>query len=113
MFSGPLLVSIGKMSSLRMLDVSRNQLNGTIPISIGHLSNLEMLSISNSFFDGFVSSVLFSILTNLETLKASSNLLTLQVSSNWVPPFQLQTLGMGSWTLGPQFLAWLQSQKDL
>jgi Leucine-rich repeat (LRR) protein len=55
----------------------------------------------------------FSNLTKLKTLGGSSNLLTLQVSSNWVPPFQLKFLRMDSWRLGPQFPTWLQSQKDL
>jgi Leucine-rich repeat (LRR) protein len=68
-----------------------NQLNGTIPVSLGHLSNLEELYISYNLFEGSVSDVFFSNLTKLKALDISStNLLTLQVSSNWVPPFQLQ-----------------------
>jgi hypothetical protein len=102
MLSGPIPVSIGNLSSLRTLYVSFNQLNGTIPISLGHLSNLEELDISNNFLEGFVYDVHFSNLTKLKSLEASSNLLTLRVSSNWVPPFQLQVLEMESWRLGPQ-----------
>jgi hypothetical protein len=111
--SSPIPVSLGKLSSLRMLSVCKNQLNGTIPVSLGYLSNLEELDFSFNFFEGFVSEEHFSNLTKLRTLYASSNLLTLQVSTNWVPPFQLQTLAMGSWALGPRFSTWLQSQKDL
>ena len=55
----------------------------------------------------------FSNLTKLKTLESFSNLLTLRVSSYWVPPCQLQVLVMDSWRLGPRFPAWLQSQKDL
>jgi Leucine-rich repeat (LRR) protein len=113
MLSGPIPVSIENLSSLRILSVSHNKLNGTIPVSLGHLSNLEELYISDNFLESFVSDVHFSNLTNLKILEASSNLLTLQVSFNWVPPFQLQILEMESWTLGSRFPAWLQSQKDL
>ncbi|XP_062153162.1 receptor-like protein EIX2 [Alnus glutinosa] len=113
MLFGPIPVSIENLSSLRILSVSHNKLNGTIPVSLGHLSNLEELYISDNFLESFVSDVHFSNLTNLKTLEASSNLLTLQVSFNWVPPFQLQILEMESWTLGSRFPAWLQSQKDL
>jgi Leucine-rich repeat (LRR) protein len=114
MLSGPIPMSIGNLSSLRTLAVSTNQLNGTIPISLGHLSNLEMLDISYNLFKGFVFDVHFSNLTKLKELYASStNLLTLRVSSNWVPPFQLQSLAMDSWRIGPRFPGWLQSQKNL
>ena len=52
-------------------------------------------------------------LTSLEELDAPSNLqLTLQVSSNWTP-FHLRRLDLGSFLLGPQFPAWLQTQKHL
>ena len=42
-----------------------------------------------------------------------SNSFSLDVSSNWVPPFQLRDLVMGSCHIGPAFLAWFQSQKNL
>ncbi|XP_042980254.1 receptor-like protein EIX1 [Carya illinoinensis] len=110
LLSGPIPMSIGEaLSSLRVLSVFDNQLNGTIPESIGKLSNLEELDISQNFIGGSVSNMLLSNLTRLKKLSASSNPLTLQVSSNWVPPFQLETLKLGSWPLGPRFPAWLQS----
>ncbi|KAG6715427.1 hypothetical protein I3842_05G251800 [Carya illinoinensis] len=110
LLSGPIPMSIGEaLSSLRVLSVFDNQLNGTIPESIGKLSNLEELDISQNFIEGSVSNMLLSNLTRLKKLSASSNPLTLQVSSNWVPPFQLETLKLGSWPLGPRFPAWLQS----
>ncbi|KAE8077784.1 hypothetical protein FH972_016313 [Carpinus fangiana] len=113
MLSGLIPLSIGNLSSLRTLYVGSNQLNGTIPVSLGRLSNLEKLDISYNLFEGSISDVLFSNLTKLKMLAASStNLLTLRVSSNWIPPFQLQSLSMNSWRLG-RFPAWLQSQKHL
>jgi Leucine-rich repeat (LRR) protein len=88
-------------------------LSGPIPVSLGYLSNLEELMISSNFLEGVVSEKHFSNRTKLRDLAASSNSLTLQVSTNWVPPFQLQALAMGSCALGPRFPSWLQSQKDI
>jgi len=111
--SGTLPDQLGRHKKLYVLSLSHNMLSGPIPVSLGYLSNLEELMISSNFLEGFVSKEHFSNLTKLRNLVASSNSLTLQVSTNWVPPFQLQTLGVGSWALGPRFPSWLQSQKDL
>ncbi|XP_010249615.1 PREDICTED: probable leucine-rich repeat receptor-like protein kinase At5g63930 [Nelumbo nucifera] len=98
--------------SLRELRLEWNQLNGTIPKSIGQLSKLEFLAFSHNFFQGIISEVHFANLTRLKTLYGTSNSLILNVSRNWVPPFQLTGLEIGSWKLGPQFPSWLQTQKD-
>ncbi|KAK4559574.1 hypothetical protein RGQ29_008697 [Quercus rubra] len=63
--------------------------------------------------EGVVSEVHFSNLTGLTVLFASKNRLTLEVSLDWIPPFQLYTLGLGSWNLGPKFPSWFCSQKQL
>ena len=63
--------------------------------------------------EGVVSEVHFSNLTGLTLLLASKNRLTLEVSLNWIPPFQLYNLVLGSWNLGPKFPSWLCSQKQL
>ncbi|KAG6656059.1 hypothetical protein CIPAW_05G260900 [Carya illinoinensis] len=112
-FSGPIPESIGKLSSLKVLFIFDNKLNGTIPESFGQLSNLEEIDISHNVLKGSVSYMHLSKLTRLKTFSASSNPLTLNVSSNWVPPFRLQNLKMESWKLGPRFPAWLQSQDEL
>ncbi|KAG4125983.1 hypothetical protein ERO13_D10G129933v2 [Gossypium hirsutum] len=39
--------------------------------------------------------------------------MVLRVNPNWVPPFQLRLLQLGSWQTGPSFPLWLCSQKDL
>jgi Leucine-rich repeat (LRR) protein len=111
--SGTLPDQLGKHKKLSVLSLFNNMLSGPIPVSLGNLSNLEELRISSNFLEGVVSEEHFSNLTKLRNFDASSNSLTLQVSTNWVPPFQLQTLVMGSCALGPRFPSWLQSQKDL
>ena len=55
----------------------------------------------------------FANLMRLKTLDASQNRLTLNVSLDWIPPFQLNTLVLRSWNLGSKFPLWLYSQKQL
>ncbi|KAI6671398.1 hypothetical protein NL676_006283 [Syzygium grande] len=52
-FSGPIPPNIGKlMPYLTDLDLSRNDLNGTIPLSIGNMATLTTLVISNNYLSG-------------------------------------------------------------
>ncbi|XP_060671968.1 receptor-like protein EIX2 [Ziziphus jujuba] len=98
-------------SSLKSLDLSSNQIGGSVPPSIGQLSQLEKLDISNNLFEGVISEAHFLKLSKLRFLDLSSNkLLIFNVSSAWVPPFKLQTISLSSCKLGPKFPNWLQTQ---
>ncbi|GMP59351.1 hypothetical protein CsSME_00022657 [Camellia sinensis var. sinensis] len=113
-FYGPIPVSLGRLSFLRELDVSSNKLNGSVPTSIGQLSKLKKLDISNNSFGGMVSELHFVRLVSLKELSLSSNFLALNnISSNWIPPFQLEVIKMASCMLGPQFPPWLQTQRHV
>ncbi|KAG6428375.1 hypothetical protein SASPL_112626 [Salvia splendens] len=99
--SGVIPHSLGESSSLRRLWLGFNKLNGELPMSIGQLSNLESLTFGRNMLEGIVNETHFEKLTKLKYLFASGNNLSLKVSPNWIPPFQLvEELGIGSWNLG-------------
>ncbi|KAF7151962.1 hypothetical protein RHSIM_Rhsim02G0186000 [Rhododendron simsii] len=110
---GPIPGTIGRLKYLETLTLSGNQLNGTLPESLGHLSKLRVLDMRYNLLEGMVSEVHFTNLVNLTMFYAPGNRLTLKVSPDWIPPFQLQQLELASWHLGPKFPAWLKSQKSL
>ncbi|KAL7219666.1 hypothetical protein ACSBR2_012683 [Camellia fascicularis] len=51
-FQGEILKSIGRLNSLRGLNLSHNNLEGHIPTSLGNLKNLESLDLSSNKFVG-------------------------------------------------------------
>lgn len=92
------------MSKLESLYVSDNQLSGYIPKCIGELSNLKVLSLLSNSWEGFVSEDHFRNFKKLTSLFISSKSnLEFNVSSEWVPPFQLEQIYMESLKVGPKF----------
>ncbi|KAK7839679.1 receptor-like protein eix2 [Quercus suber] len=111
--SGPIPMSLGNLSSLTILHLSHNQFSGTLPQNFGQLSKLKALYIESNMLEGVVSKSHFSNLTRLKKFYAFGNRLTLNVSHDWIPPFQLGYLSLRSWNLGPNFPTWLCSQRHL
>ena len=111
--NGSLPDSIGQLSQLQQLDVYSNHLSGSLPDSTVQLSELEFLDVGFNQLSGSLSEKHFWKLSKLEQLYIDSNSFHLNVSPNWVPPFQVKSLYMGSCHLGPSFPVWLQSQKNL
>nr|CAC40825.1 HcrVf1 protein [Malus floribunda] len=111
--SGPIPMSLGNLSSLEKLDISGNHFNGTFTEVIGQLKMLTDLDISYNWFEGVVSEISFSNLTKLKHFVAKGNSFTLKTSRDWVPPFQLETLRLDSWHLGPKWPMWLRTQTQL
>ena len=90
--SGHLPSELGQLKSSSYLSIDGNLFSGQIPISLGRIPSSSYLNIRENFFNGIMSEKHLANLTSLEELDAPSNLLTLQVNSNWTPPFQLTRL---------------------
>ncbi|KAG6396119.1 hypothetical protein SASPL_142259 [Salvia splendens] len=73
--SGSLPPTIGDMASLRVLDVSRNLLQGPVPASLGRIKDLRFLSLSGNKLDGPIPPSLGQ-LQSIEVLDLSSNVLS-------------------------------------
>ncbi|XP_008373527.3 receptor-like protein EIX1 [Malus domestica] len=111
--SGSIPMSLGNLSSLVELDISGNQFKGTFIEVIGKLKLLAYLDISYNSFEGMVSEVSFSNLTKLKHFIAKGNSFTLNTSRDWLHPFQLESLRLDSWHLGPEWPMWLRTQTQL
>ncbi|CAL9007307.1 unnamed protein product, partial [Prunus brigantina] len=101
----------GTHTNLDYLDLSENKLTGRIPESIGQMSNLESIDLGMNSLGGVISETHFSKLSKLRFLDLSSNSLVLNFSFDWVPPFQLLEIRLGSCKMGPYFPKWLRTQK--
>ncbi|XP_022002122.1 receptor-like protein EIX2 [Helianthus annuus] len=113
-FTGPIPVFLGRLTSLRVFSLSSNLLNGTIPNSIGKLTKLNVLDVSNNFIQGVVSEDHFANLSLLKYLDANSNNeLLFNISHEWIPPFQLKVIQLGSCKIGDKFPQWLRTQMNL
>ncbi|XP_027922961.1 receptor-like protein EIX2 [Vigna unguiculata] len=105
--------SIGKLSSLRYLTLSNNQLSENPFENLRSLSELSFLDIGDNRFEGVVMEDHLSNLTSLSEFYASENYFTLKVDPNWNPTFQLTDLDMSTGKLGPNFPSWIHSQSNL
>ncbi|KAL3620325.1 hypothetical protein CASFOL_035237 [Castilleja foliolosa] len=110
--SGLIPNTIGNLSSLEKVILGGNKLSGNLPESIGKLFNLTDLEIEHNMLEGVVTETHFANLSNLKFFSASGNHLTLKVSPNWIPPFKLSVLRMGSWNLSSPIPSWLETQKN-
>ncbi|KAI3461140.1 hypothetical protein Pfo_017803 [Paulownia fortunei] len=113
--SGAIPNNLGKLSSLKYLTLDRNKLTGNLPESLGQLFNLRILYMGGNMLEGIVTESHFANLTKLKIFSASGNHLTLKVSPNWIPPFKLERLLLGSWKVGSGswIPSWLKTQKNI
>ncbi|KAG6404918.1 hypothetical protein SASPL_132495 [Salvia splendens] len=98
--------------SLIELHLSGNNFTGSIPLSIGQLSNLQILELSFNYLEGLVSESHFMKLDKLQRLGLSFNPF-LHIASDWIPPFQLKDLSLAGCNVGPYFPQWIRTQRNL
>ncbi|GJV55605.1 leucine-rich repeat protein [Tanacetum coccineum] len=97
-----------------MFWVYSNSLNGTVPVSIGQLTKLRDLDISKNSLEGVITEAHLAKLSMLKYLFTSSNSkLTFNVSREWKPPFQLMYADLSSSKIINGFPEWLRTQKKL
>ncbi|KAG6504072.1 hypothetical protein ZIOFF_036400 [Zingiber officinale] len=97
-------------SRLTFIDLCSNQLNGSVPTSLGKLYALEYLTLFSNYFVGVLTDAHFVNLTSLDVLDLSQNNLSVEVSEDWLPPFQASGIYMFSCNSGPRFPSWLRNQ---
>ncbi|KAL8508137.1 hypothetical protein ACS0TY_018631 [Phlomoides rotata] len=112
-FTGP-LPDLRACSGLTTLDVSSNRLTVPLLPSLGLPPMLEEFYISNNSLQGIITEANFVELQNLKRLDLSFNSLTLDMSADWIPPFQLEMINLRGCKMGRgSFPTWLQSQTNV
>ncbi|WVZ51096.1 hypothetical protein U9M48_002274 [Paspalum notatum var. saurae] len=106
--TGPLPSFIGNFTTLKNLDLSENHLTGHVPYEIGMLSRLTDLDLYNNDLDGVITEEHFARLSSLQHIDLSSNSLRIKISSEWKPPFGLNSASFESCQMGPLFPSWMR-----
>ncbi|KAI5317545.1 hypothetical protein L3X38_037252 [Prunus dulcis] len=114
---GSIPKSIGNLTSLEEFNLEWNQMSGIIPESLGELSSLVSLRIIDNAWEAAITEAHFAKLGGLQEVSIGNyhrNIsLVFNISSDWMPPFKLRFLDIGSCQLGPKFPTWLRNQTEL
>ncbi|KDO37036.1 hypothetical protein CISIN_1g037699mg, partial [Citrus sinensis] len=128
---GKIATSFGRLCKLRSVFLSHSNMNQEISKILNifstcildglevlemtewQLSSLDSVNLSNNTLFGSLFEIHFAKLSKLKYFDVSQNSLTLNVSPDWIPPFQLKELNLESCNLvGNRFPSWLLSQKS-
>ncbi|KAK7380393.1 hypothetical protein VNO78_32903 [Psophocarpus tetragonolobus] len=106
------LPDLSIFSSLKSLYLFENKLKGDIPKDIRFPPQLMDLHMQSNSLKGVLNDYHFVNMSKLGSLDLSDNLLTLTFTKKWVPHFHLRTMRLRSCKLGPTFPKWLETQND-
>lgn len=107
--------SVARLRALSILDLSNNQLSGTLPDDLGTLANLHTLDFSHNFFSGPIPST-FGGLSSLLNLSLAANQLNASIPSSLGTLRHLLSLNLSSNSLRegiPLELSQMESLKVL
>ncbi|KAL8512658.1 hypothetical protein ACS0TY_018959 [Phlomoides rotata] len=111
--TGP-LPDLRACSGLRRLYVGSNRLTGPLLPSLALPPMLEELDISDNSLQGIITEANFVELQNLKNLDLAFNSLTLDLSADWIPPFQLEWINLRVCKMARgSFPTWLQTQTNI
>ncbi|KAL6315429.1 hypothetical protein AAG906_000544 [Vitis piasezkii] len=111
-----------QFDSLEYIDLTMNELHGSVPGSIFKLINLRYLFLSSNNFSGVLETSNFGKLRNLTSLDLSNNMLSLTTSDNsksMLPHIESLDLsnnnisGIWSWNMGKNTLQYLNLSYNL
>ncbi|KAI9098483.1 hypothetical protein K1719_025108 [Acacia pycnantha] len=106
------LPDLSIFTSLETLILTKNRMNGSIAEDIRFSSQLVTLSINSNSLKGVITESHFANVSNLKTLDLSYNSLELKFGKNWIPSFELDQIFLRSCKLGPDFPNWLHTQNN-
>lgn len=114
-FLGPIPKSLCNLTKLKVVRISHNyDINGAIPKCLFHNPHLIILDIGGRDLKGLVLESDFGNLSKLTVLMLTqSKNLVLNLSRNWIPPFDLSFLYLSYCEIGNEFPLWIQTQKKL
>ncbi|CAH9140448.1 unnamed protein product [Cuscuta epithymum] len=113
LLNGSLVIStLCQNHPLQILNLDNNRLRGLFP-DLTMFPSLAQLYLGNNLLGGVISEHHFLNLSKLRILALFSNNFTFNITSAWLPPFQLETLILSSCNLGPQFPNWLTTQVNI
>ncbi|CAO2824452.1 unnamed protein product [Amaranthus hypochondriacus] len=97
---------------LEFLDISNTKISGTLPSFLGQFKLLKHLDNSSNPIQGKLSEKDLGDLSELSYIDISNTNLSLNLASDWLPPFQLRTLKIRSCKI-INLPNWLQTQASL